>query len=324
MRRLALILLCTTTVLAQSDKKSGYENSARATVIHPANVYVAPDDASDRTDLVLPGRELIVLQSSGPWLRVYANTDTEPSAEDTPLAQQDLPAAVHPGWIHNHGVVDARTPDGDRILFGAAASLEKIASDPHPPASAAQSAHLLYRRVFDYFPDSPLAPESFWRAADIRWQLEKSDVSTLPSAHERDSSLRPRLYEADLRKILKLWPNSKWAALAVFDLLDESLCGDWQGLPSCPEKESALYEKYAAQFPDGPRTAQALFNAASRQAALVDMFENKRKSDDAARHLHALADELNRQFKDSDFAARAAALAFRCDQKVPNYGNDKD
>ena len=334
MRRFVLLAaLAASTALAQSApsasdaRNSGYQNSARATVVHPANVYVSPDDSSDRTDVIQPGREIVVLEISGPWVRVYANTDVEPSAEDTPVLQQDQPVPVHPGWIHNHGIVDAHSPDGDLILFGAAATLEQQASAPHPPVTAANSAHLLYRRVFDYFPASTLAPESLWRSADIRWQLEKSDVATLPSAHERQSYLRPRLYEGDLKLILKKWPGSKWAALAAFDLIDENLCGDWQGLPSCPEKESTLYAKYAAQYPNGPKTAEALYNTAVRLAALVDMYTDNRSryhADDAVKGLHAIARQLQHDFPGSDFAARAAALAFRCDQGIPNYGNDRD
>ena len=34
---------------------------------------------------------------------------------------------------------------------------------------------------------SPLAGEAAWRVADIQWQLEKSDYSTLPSAHEKQA-----------------------------------------------------------------------------------------------------------------------------------------
>ena len=70
------------------------------------------------------------------------------------------------------------------------------------------------------------------------------------------------------------------------------LCGDWQGQTKCPEKESDYYEKYAAEYPDGPRTAQALYQAVYRQAVLVDMFhadENDKKAENAKGHAHDLA-----------------------------------
>src|SRR5437899_2609363 len=74
------------------------------------------------------------------------------------------------GWIRDKGVVTATTPGGDQILYGAAANLEDAASRPNAPKDAAMAAHLLYRRVAEYFPQSALAPEAAWRSADIRWQ----------------------------------------------------------------------------------------------------------------------------------------------------------
>ena len=53
---------------------------------------------------------------------------------------------------------------------------------------------------------------------------------------------------------------------------------------SVPEKESEIYEKFAAEHPDGPRTAQALYQAVYRQAVLKDMYaaeENDKKSEAA-------------------------------------------
>ena len=64
------------------------------------------------------------------------------------------------------------TAGGDAILFGTAANLEDEAERPHAPKGAAGQAHLLYKRVAEYFPDSALAGEAAWRSADIRWQLD--------------------------------------------------------------------------------------------------------------------------------------------------------
>jgi len=329
---LALALL-TTTLHAQTAptpddaRKTGYERSARATVVHTANVYIAADDTSQRIGVVTPGHEVVVLEKSGPWIRVFANTDTETDAEEVPLMQQDQPTEVVSGWIRAHGVVDPNTPNGDAILFGAAATLEQQASEPHAPKDAAESAHRLYRRASEYFPNSPLAPDAAWRSADIRWQLEKQDISTLPSAHEKESFLRPQIYEGEMKKIIKTWPQTKWAAYAAYALIDNQLCGDWQGLPECPEKESSLYEHYANQYPDGPRTAEALYNAAYRQGSLVDMYAeagNQKRAGDAAAHTKQLAGYLQKGYPNSDYATRAAALVFRIDQQIAIYGNDRD
>ena len=50
-------------------RRSGYENSPRATIIHPANVYTSPDENAQRLDVVEPGHECVVLEKSGPWVR---------------------------------------------------------------------------------------------------------------------------------------------------------------------------------------------------------------------------------------------------------------
>ena len=45
--------------------------------------------------------------------------------------------------------------------------------------------------------------------------------------------------------------------LAAFDLLDKKLCGEWEGLPKCPEDESGMYEKYVKEHPTSPKNAEA-------------------------------------------------------------------
>jgi len=91
------------------------------------------------------------------------------------------------GVDSRQGVVGPTTSGGDAILFGSAANFEEAAEHPRAPKGAAGAAHLLYKRVAEYFPDSALAPEAAWRSADIRWQLEKLDASTLPSAKEQEA-----------------------------------------------------------------------------------------------------------------------------------------
>jgi hypothetical protein len=115
--------------------------------------------------------------------------------------------------------------------------------------------------------------------------------------------------------------------MAAFSLPDNKLCGDWQGLPKCPEMEANLYEKYAQQFPDGPRTAEALYNATYREAVVVTMYtveENKKKADAAAARTQSLAQQVQAKFPQSDYAARAVSIAFRVQQGINIYGNDRE
>lgn len=322
-----LLVSCGSALGQKQKNKSGYDRAARATVLHEANVYVAADPDSQRISLVTPGHEVVIVERSGPWVKVFANTDIEDDAEEKPEFSSDETATPASGWIRDKGVVGLTTPGGDVILYGTAAGLEDEASRPHAPKGAAQAAHLLYRRVSEYYPDSPLAPEAAWRSADIRWQIDKLDISSLPSAKEQDASLRPAIYDGEMKKVIKRYPGTKYAALAAYELLDNKLCGDWQGLPKCPEMEAGLYEKYAQQFPDSPKGAEALYNATYREGVVVTMYtvqEDKKKADTAAAKTQMLAQELKAKYPQSDYATRAASVAFRVSQGIPLFGNDRD
>ena len=145
----------------------------------------------------------------------------------------------------------------------------------------------------------------------------------MSSAKEKDPYMRQQMDEDELRKVIKNYPRTRWADFAAFDLIDNKLCGDWQGDVKCPEKESEIYEKYAQEHPDGPRTAQALYQAVYRQAALNDMFianGDDKKADNAKSHAHDLAARLKDHFAGSDYAWRAVALVYKLDQGIPVYG----
>jgi hypothetical protein len=229
--------------------------------------------------------------------------------------------------MQSKGIVVESTPNGDQVLMGAAANQESLAEDPRGPVNAAQSARLLYRRLVEMFPNSPLAAEAAWRAADILWQIQKADASTRPSAKEKEAYLRDTMDEEELKKVIKYYPHTRQADMAAFELIENKLCGDWQGQEKCPEKESEYYEKYIDEHPDGPRTAQALYQAIYRQAVLRDMYGadgNDKKSDAAKARAHTLMDKLKQHFADSNYCWRAAALVYKLDENVPVYGNDRD
>jgi len=290
-------------------------------------VYVSPDNDAAHVTQVDPGHEVVITQHNGAWVRVFANTDApDQQGDDAPEFGTET-ADPQSGWIKDKGVVTPATVNGDAILFGAAANLEDEAAHPHAPKGAADQAHLLYRRVYEYYPNSALAAEAMYRAADIRWQLERADISTLPSAKEQEAYLRPQIYEGDMQKVMKLYPGTKFAALAAWDLLDNKLCGDWQGLAKCPEMETGLYEQYANRYQDSPKAAQALYEATYRQGVLVDIYQvdgEKKRSEAAAANTQGLADELKKRYPDSTYAARAESIAYRVRQGISVYGNDRD
>jgi len=328
---LTLALLCAALPASADKKQPQLEKpmaGPRATALRVTWLYISPDTSSQKVDRVQIGREMVVAEHSGPWLRVYANTDIyEARLNDAPeIGHDEVPPPIS-GWMEARGVVIEGASGGDLVLMGEAANQESLASDPRGPVNAAQSARLLYRRLAEIFPNSPLAPEAAWRAADILWQLQKADAASRPSARERDPYMRAQMDEDELKKVIKLYSHTRQADLAAFELIENKLCGDWQGSEKCPERESVEYEKFAADHPDGPRTAQALYQAVYRQAVLTDMLAddgNDKRSEEARNHARELAAKLKDKFPQTDFAARAAALVFKLDQGIPVYGIDRE
>jgi hypothetical protein len=323
-----LVLACVASA-AFADKKPQQDvkpmAGPRATVLRVTWLYISPDTGSQKVAKVQVGREMVVAEKNGAWMRVFANTDIEEqhSDKDTPMVGEDETPPPISGWLQAKGIVEETTPNGDQILMGAAADQESQASNPRGPANAAQSARLLYRRVVEMFPNSPLVPDAAWRAGDIQWQIEKADASTMSSAHERDPVFREQMDEDALHKIIKNYPRTRWAALAAFDLIDNKLCGDWEGSTQCPEKEADIYLKYADEYPDGPRTARALYEAVYRYAVLKDMYDasgDDHKSSNALSQARTVAAQLKVHFADSDYALQAGALVYKLDEGVPVYG----
>jgi hypothetical protein len=177
------------------------------------------------------------------------------------------------------------------------------------------------------FPQSLLLQESMWRAADIRWQLQKADASTLPSAHEKENYLREQMDEDEMKKILKYFPHTKWADLAAYDLIDNKLCGDWQGSEKCPEKEADIYVKYVEEHPDSIRAPEALYKAAWRLASAGDMWSadgNGGRADEDRKHAADLVTRLQSKYSQSQYAARGATLIYKVQQGIPIYGSNRE
>jgi hypothetical protein len=289
------------------------ENTERAISVREANIYVSPDTSSQKLGVMERGREAAVLERSGQqWLHVLASLGGERQVS---------------GWVLDKGLIRKNTPNGDQILYGEAADSEAEASRRGGRRGADRDALRLYYRVAEYFPNSPLAGEAAYRSADIAWQLDVEDMRRRPSAQEKDPYMRHQMDEEQMRQVVKKYQGTKWADLAAFDLLDNKLCGDWQGDPKCPEKETSLYEKYAADHPQSPKAAEALYDAAWRQSALIEMYRERndqKKSEESRAHAIQLAQRIPQQYANSDFAYRAQRLLYLLQQKIPTYGNVTD
>lgn len=239
-----------------------------------------------------------------PWVKISMALD-----------QQAQVSREVTGWLPAKTVVTASTANGDEIIFGQAVDSERQAEERGGRKGAARDAWRLYARVPKLFPGSPLAAEAMWRAADIHWQLAKIDLMR---------SGKP-LEEKYLREVIAKYPQSKQAELAAYDLLESQLCAEWRGLAECPIKESALYEQYAHEHPQSPKAAEALYNAAWRQAALTDIYRinNDRSKSDAARQKGiTLARQIQSQQQDQDWKMRATDLIYKLEKKIPVYGVD--
>jgi outer membrane protein assembly factor BamD (BamD/ComL family) len=303
-------LLLKVAVLGLLLKSIGFAEVLRATPVYEAAIHVSPDRNSAKLAEVARGRELVIIEMSGDWVNVEATLTEE---------------KVVTGWVRDKGIVRATTPGGDKILFGEAVDSEEQASRSHGRNGAAQDAMRLYYRTAEYFPSSPLAGEAMYRSADIRWQIEKADVMSRPSAREQDAYLREGMEEKYMKEVMKKFPGSRWADLAAFHLIDNKLCGDWQAQSKCPEKEADIYEKYANEHPQSPNLAQALFEAAYRRSALIEIYKSEdqgKKAAESRTKAVALAQRIVAQSPQSDWGARAQRLLYLMEQQIPTYGNN--
>lgn len=300
---LAFCLLCASAASAQYR---------RGVLVFTGALYLSPDTRSAKLGNVGRGREVIILETSREWLHVEADVTDERTIT---------------GWIINKGIVQASTPDGDQILYGEAVDSEDQASRRRGRRGAAQDAMYLYRRVYEYFPNSPRAGESLYRFADIKWQLDKQDVMTKPSAREQEAFLRGEIDDHWMKEVIKKFPGTKWADLAAFHLLDNKMCGDWQGASKCPAKEAEIYEDYAKDRPQSPSAPEALYNAAWRWSALIEIYkteEQPKKSEESKARAIAVAQKVTTQYAQSDWNPRARRLLYLLEQNIPTYGVGSD
>jgi hypothetical protein len=318
MRRIALVAAASLlTALASAQ-------APRGTLVREESIRVSPSTDAAKLGDAERGHELVILDSSGEWVHVEAIIRAASRDRDT---DEENEGKTITGWVPGKALVSVSTPNGDKIVFGEAADSEDQASRRRGRRDAAQDALRLYYRVYDLFPTSPLAAEGLYRAADIRWQMERNDVLTRPSARERDPYMRGQIDEEWMKQVIKKFPGTKWADLAAFHLIDNKLCGDWQGASRCPEKEADLYEKYASEHEQSPAAAEALYDAAWRRSALIEIYKteaNQKKSEESKNRALGLAQKIVGQYAQSDWALRAQRLIFYIQQGVPTYGNATD
>jgi len=202
-----LIGTLTFTQLASAD-------ALRGTLVHEETIRVAPSADAARVGEANRGNELIIIDTSRDWVHVEAIL--RPPSNEEGATEDEAEGKTITGWVPKQALISSTTQDGDRIIFGEAADSEDQASRRRGRRDAAQDAMRLYYRVYDLMPASPLAAEALYRAADIRWQIERSDIMTRPSARARESYMRGQMKEDWMKLVIKKYPTTKWADLASF------------------------------------------------------------------------------------------------------------
>jgi hypothetical protein len=314
-----------TILLILSSANFAIGEAQRGTLVSEESIHISPGADSAKLGIAGRGNELVVLETARDW--VHAEVILNPPRRDEGATEEEQEGKIITGWVAAKAVVTSTTQDGDRIIFGEAADSEDQASRRRGRRDAAQDAMRLYYRLYDLMPASPLAAESLYRAADIRWQIERSDVMTRPSARERDSYMRGQMQEEWMKLVMKKYPGTKWADLAAFRLIENKLCGDWEGMTKCPDKEADLYENYAKEHPQSPSAPEALYNAAWRRSALIEIYRtepNQKKSAESKDRALAIAQKVVSQYGQSDWAYRAQKLIFYMRQGIPTYGSTGD
>jgi outer membrane protein assembly factor BamD (BamD/ComL family) len=323
--RFATIVTLTIAANVLLSVPASWADALRGTLVSEEAIRVAPDSGAAKLAEVGRGRELVIIDTSRDWVHVEAIL-RQPSHDEGATEDEEEGKAIT-GWVPARAVITSTTQDGDRIIFGEAADSEDAASGRRGRRDAAQDAMQLYYRVYDLMPTSPLAAEALYRAADIRWQVERADVMTRPSARERQAYMRGQMKEEWMKLVLKKYPATKWADLAAFRLIENKLCGEWEGLAKCPDKEADLYEAYAKEHPQSPAAPEALYNAAWRRSVLIEIYKtepNQKKAAESKDRALALAQKLVSQYGQSDWALRTQRLIFYIQQGIPTYGNTAD
>jgi outer membrane protein assembly factor BamD (BamD/ComL family) len=322
---LALTLTLTTTAAIFLSATSAHADALRGTLVHEETIRVTPNADAPRLGDAGRGHELVIIETSRDWVKVEAFL--KPPSNEEGATDEEIEGKAVTGWVLGKGLVTATTQDGDRIIFGEAADSEDDASRRRGRRDAAQDAMRLYYRLYDLMPTSPLAAEALYRAADIHWQIDKNDVMTRPSASQRQAYMRGQMQEDWMRLVIKKYPGTKWADLAHFRLIENKLCGEWEGLSKCPEKEAELYEAYVKDHPQSPAAPEALYNAAWRRSALIEIYKtepNLKKSAESRQRALELAQKIVSQYAQSDWALRTERLIFYIQQGIPTYGSTTD
>jgi len=72
--------------------------------------------------------------------------------------------------------------------------------------------------------------------------------------------------------VVKKFPRTKWADLADYHFRREQVVRRLAGQTELSQKETDIYEEYCKNHSNSPKVQEALLKAASRQAALIQIY----------------------------------------------------
>jgi len=275
----------------------------KAVALKAQPIYLSPDATSAKVGQVQPGLEIAIQAASHDFVQVFVASR----------------GAGVSGWIANQGYARFDDPEGAEVVFGAGVQFENLAESQSGEEAAALDAARLYTAVSNDFPSSPRAAEAAYRGAYIPWELHLSE-----EPHRRTPEERQFPDDTALRKVEGKFRGTPWAARAAFQLIVEHFtCGSWFDKPQCVEKEMDRYRDYVKQYPAGPFSAQAAFDALYRAAAAWTLYQRSGPHHDEGKAAHfrqEVADQaatLRRAYPATDWAARAALLAFNVAHGTP-------
>ena len=275
----------------------------RGTLVHEESIRVSPSADTAKLGTVERGYELVIIDSSRDWAHVEAILrDPRKDADEDDDESQGKTIT---GWVPSKALVSMSTPNGDKIVFGEAADSEDEASRRRGRRDAAQDAMRLYYRVYDLFPASPLAAEGLYRAADIRWQMERSDMLTRPSARERDAYMRGQIDEEWMKLVMKKFPGTKWADLACLPSDRKQTLRRLARRVQVSRQRSRHVRKVRERARAVPAAPEALYQAAWRRSALIEIYKteaNQKKSEESKNRALALAQQIVTQYGQSDWS----------------------
>lgn len=302
---LALCWLASAPAWAQSAAPTAPTplHPALAIAVHRETIYIGPDTSSAVVGTVQPGQNVVIQRLAHGYAQVFAGQN----------------GTGRSGWMLNRGLVLLSAPHAAEILFGAAADLQQRAEQYSGEQAAAKNAARLYYRVYERFPQSFRAAEALYRAADITWQLDMADLPA--TGNNADYQLpSTRL----LHEVIEKFPKTPWAARADYlHVREQMTCSDWAAKPKCLGKEIGRLRGYWKKYPDGPLAAEAAYGILYREAAGVHLYSqpgphhNAGKARDYEREAFNAIADLQRRWPRSDWAARAALIAYDLRQGIP-------